>query len=279
MSFAQPPRGDWRRIKPTAGLRFDPSRAGQATLVDSMVTSRRKHKEPKKREEKTGPSIEMDPRRIWDTFDSQERFEWLENALLNAARREMEFSKIDEVIGNAKFAAGCSNKIRGKMKELLLANMHVFKKDQQKTLKGLAEVLGTPASGSGGDAENGDERRKRKKERREGRQDSRERDRDRRRKRDDQEEEDFRAEKKKKQKRRDENDDSPGRGRQREPSEEDNRKRRREPSEDMGDRQGRGRDDDAVWGYEKSEKSRKSGEKSEFLVQWEQKMLQNAREM
>lgn len=278
MSFAQPPRGDWRRIKPTAGLRFDPSRAGQATLVDSMVTSRRKHKEPKKREEKTGPSIEMDPRRIWDTFDSQERFEWLENALLNAARREMEFSKIDEVIGNAKFAAGCSNKIRGKMKELLLANMHVFKKDQQKTLKGLAEALGTP-SRDGGDDENGEERRKRKKERREGRQDSRERDRDRRRKRDDQEEEDFRAEKKKKQKRRDENDDSPGRGRQREPSEEDNRKRRREPSEDMGDRQGRGRDDDAVWGYEKSEKSRKSGEKSEFLVQWEQKMLQNAREM
>eukprot|EP00746_Dinoflagellata_sp_MGD_P007231 gnl/MRDRNA2_/MRDRNA2_114277_c0_seq1.p1 gnl/MRDRNA2_/MRDRNA2_114277_c0~~gnl/MRDRNA2_/MRDRNA2_114277_c0_seq1.p1 ORF type:complete len:267 (+),score=66.12 gnl/MRDRNA2_/MRDRNA2_114277_c0_seq1:178-978(+) len=266
--MAQPPRGDWRRIKPTAGLRFDPSRAGQATLVDSMVTARRVHKEPKKQEKKTGPSIETDARRVWE-MDGQERFEWLENALLCVGRREMEFSKLDEVIGGPKFTSGVSNKYRGKMKEMLLANLHVFKKDQQKALKVVAESLGTPSSGSGGD-ENGDERRKRKKERR----DSRDRSRGRRR---DGSGDDRKEKKSKKQKTREEVDDSPGRGRQREPSEEDTRRRQREPSEE--DKRKRSRE--YVWDDDVHDKEKKSskGEKSDYLKEWEDKMLQSAREM
>lgn len=148
---------------------FDPKRWNKPDVpVAAVVTSRRQPREKRKVEEDPNQDalVESDASKVCSKKPSH-RVKWLQEALIQAAQRRIKVDIIYNIIVDSMFAQDTEGSHGEKMKQTLLANLHVFSSKQQKYLQ-------SPALKLGGGEKKQEEASSRRKSRR-ARDDSRER--------------------------------------------------------------------------------------------------------
>lgn len=148
-SEAQRQKGDELRMR-AAGI--DPTKIDEQWLGEVM--SRRQKKEAKvdedvEKEKKLAAELPMEKSEVV-AKKPEGRLTWLHKALVLAAKGRIAVPQIYSIIQSSKFTSGVSNKVGLKMKGLVLANLHLFKKEQQKSLQNgrLMDFSKDGASGS-----------------------------------------------------------------------------------------------------------------------------------
>mmetsp|Transcript_79794 Transcript_79794/g.151550 ORF Transcript_79794/g.151550 Transcript_79794/m.151550 type:complete len:370 (-) Transcript_79794:69-1178(-) len=129
-------RPDWRRRQSEMGIRFNPMRGAESRPIPGEIVARQQRK-PKNRAERDasgGSKLHMRPAEVYD-LDPEDRFNWLQSALLLAGRGDIKADNLYDIIASSKFASGVGSGVGGQMKASLLANLHLFKKEQQRAIK------------------------------------------------------------------------------------------------------------------------------------------------
>lgn len=139
------PKTDFLRPGPHVGAIDRPGTTRTACLSTGrgMITSRRKERPDKKKdkdkdkddkEKEAAEALSSDVRDVL-TKKPLSRLKWLQNALIHAGKKNFQASVLYDICCHPKFVAGCGEATGMLMRDLLLANLHLFKKDQQKALE------------------------------------------------------------------------------------------------------------------------------------------------
>ncbi|CAE7039552.1 unnamed protein product [Symbiodinium natans] len=171
-SEAQRQKGDELRMR-AAGI--DPTKVDEQWAGEVM--SRRQKKEAKvdeeqEREKKEAADLPMEKSEVVGKRPDG-RLKWLHKALVLASKGRIAAPAIYDIVQSSKFTAGVGSKVGMQMKGLVLANLHLFKKEQQKSLQN-GRLM--DFSGSGGSASRSPSPKKRKKEKDRSEEEDRERD-------------------------------------------------------------------------------------------------------
>lgn len=158
-SEAQRQKGDELRMR-AAGI--DPTKIDEQWLGEVM--SRRQKKEAKvdedvEKEKKLAAELPMEKSEVV-AKKPEGRLTWLHKALVLAAKGRIAVPQIYSIIQSSKFTSGVSNKVGLKMKGLVLANLHLFKKEQQKSLQNGRLMDFSKDGGSGSEEKKKSKKRK-----------------------------------------------------------------------------------------------------------------------
>lgn len=116
--------------------RFNPNKRDDFLLMAEVV-SRRQHKETRAQREAAQEEADAVPMELADVLGKkpESRFKWLQKALLHAARGKAQVTTLYDIVAHPKFVIGVSPGVGSQMRELLLANLHLFSTKQQKFFK------------------------------------------------------------------------------------------------------------------------------------------------
>lgn len=159
-SEAQRQKGDELRMR-AAGI--DPTKIDEQWLGEVM--SRRQKKEAKvdedvEKEKRLAAELPMEKSEVVSK-KPEGRLTWLHKALVLAAKGRIPVPQIYNIIQSSKFTSGVSSKVGLKMKGLVSANLHLFKKEQQKSLQS-GRLMDFSKDGSSGSEEEKKKSKKRK---------------------------------------------------------------------------------------------------------------------
>ncbi|CAE6969556.1 unnamed protein product [Symbiodinium sp. CCMP2592] len=159
-SEAQRQKGDELRMR-AAGI--DPTKVDEQWAGEVM--SRRQKKEAKvdeeqEREKKEASELPMEKSEVVGKKPDG-RLKWLHKALVLASKGRIPAPAIYDIVQSSKFTQGVGSKVGMQMKGLVLANLHLFKKEQQKSLQN-GRLM--DFSGAGGSESRSPSPKKRKKE-------------------------------------------------------------------------------------------------------------------
>ncbi|CAE7647702.1 unnamed protein product [Symbiodinium sp. CCMP2456] len=171
-SEAQRQKGDELRMR-AAGI--DPTKVDEQWAGEVM--SRRQKKEAKvdeeqEREKKEASDLPMEKSEVVGKKPDG-RLKWLHKALVLASKGRIPAPAIYDIVQSSKFTQGVGSKVGMQMKGLVLANLHLFKKEQQKSLQN-GRLM--DFSGAGGSESRSPSPKKRKKEKDRSDEEDRERD-------------------------------------------------------------------------------------------------------
>merc|ERR1740121_1505158 len=129
-------RPEWRKRQSDMGIRYNPVRLADSRPIGGEIVARRKPRVRRTEEEKKpGDEVSTDREDVL-TMEPEDRLDWLHQALLCAGRGKVKVAVVYGIIEDARFADGAGSNVGGKIKAALLANLHLFKKEQQKLIQG-----------------------------------------------------------------------------------------------------------------------------------------------
>mmetsp|Transcript_46869 Transcript_46869/g.109729 ORF Transcript_46869/g.109729 Transcript_46869/m.109729 type:complete len:370 (-) Transcript_46869:38-1147(-) len=157
-SEAQRQKGDELRMR-AAGI--DPTKVDEQWAGEVM--SRRQKKEVKvdeeqEKEKKEAADLPMEKSEVVSKRPDG-RLRWLHKALVLASKGRIAAPAIYDIVQSSKFTSGVRAKVGMQMKGMMLANLHLFKKEQQKSLQN-GRLMDFSAEGS---SDSEDDKKKRKK--------------------------------------------------------------------------------------------------------------------
>eukprot|EP00439_Symbiodinium_sp_Y106_P017790 s4929_g2.t1 len=164
-SEAQRQKGDELRMR-AAGI--DPTKVDEQWAGEVM--SRRHKKEVKvdeaqEKEKKEAADLAMDKREVVHKRP-EGRLKWLHKALVLASKGRVSMPTIYDIVKSSQFTSGMNSKVGLQIKGMVLANLHLFKKEQQKTLQN-SRLMSFSEDGSvpTGNSDSEESKRKRKRRR------------------------------------------------------------------------------------------------------------------
>lgn len=164
-SEAQRQKGDELRMR-AAGI--DPTKVDEQWAGEVM--SRRHKKEVKvdevqEKEKKEAADLAMDKREVVHKRP-EGRLKWLHKALVLASKGRVSMPTIYDIVKSSQFTSGMNSKVGLQIKGMVLANLHLFKKEQQKTLQH-SRLMSFSEDGSvpTGNSDSEESKRKRKRRR------------------------------------------------------------------------------------------------------------------
>lgn len=135
-------RPDWKRRQYVTGVRVNPIRKGGSDNIplQGEVISRRERKRCRTDKEKNDDEKTQITTGASDVLNRNQagRLQWLQDALLLAGRGKLEVGTVCSMVARPAFIEGMSKEIGAQIKASLLANLHLFKREQQKLIQ--AEV-------------------------------------------------------------------------------------------------------------------------------------------
>ncbi|CAE7544352.1 Hydin [Symbiodinium pilosum] len=163
-SEAQRQKGDELRMR-AAGI--DPTKVDEQWAGEVM--SRRHKKEVKvdevqEKEKKEAADLAMDKREVVHKRP-EGRLKWLHKALVLASKGRVSMPTIYDIVKSSQFTSGMNSKVGLQIKGMVLANLHLFKKEQQKSLQH-SRLMSFSEDGSGPKGGSDSEESKRKRKRR-----------------------------------------------------------------------------------------------------------------